>query len=945
MPKLIEKQLEKALSAILSKQNIKTKLIDRIGFASDASFYKLIPRAIVMPENVEEIQQLFKFSHKHQIPLTFRTGGTSLSGQSISDGILVELSQHWRNVKIENEGKQIRVQPGVIGAMANTHLKKFKAKIGPDPSSINSAMMGGIIANNASGMCCGVASNAYHTLKHLSFVLPDGNFFNTEKAEDYAKFEQHPVAIGIVKLREKISQNTTLQEKIRRKYKTKNTVGYTLNAFIDYQHPLDIFSHLLVGSEGTLAFIAEVSLNTIPDYAYKATSLLYFDDISKACEAVYAIKEAGAEAIELMDRASLRAIEEIKGIPEDLKMLSNDAAALLVEFQTDSMEKLEQKVSQFYALEIKTINEIKFTQNVQEQALLWKVRKGMFPSVGAVRARGTSVILEDVAFPLENLASAIEDLQLLFSKYEYENAIIFGHAKDGNIHFVITQNFITEQEIARYEHFMNEVVDLVVNKHNGALKAEHGTGRNMAPFVETEWGKEAYEIMLELKNLADPENLLNPGVIINTDKKAHLKNLKILPEVEQEVDKCIECGACEPKCPSKDLTLSPRRRIAVRRELQYLKNTHQNDLLKEILRDYDYSVLETCAVDGLCATDCPVDINTGDLVKRLRSENHSEFANSLALQVAKKFGLAEKLVVLALSAGSWANKSFGRNFMVNLTALIRKVMPSFPIWSNELHLNQHRTKYGSTTTASGKKKFVYFSACLSRVMGNQNSQKPTLQQAFFNVASKANIELITPSDLHGTCCGQPFSSKGFHTAYEFTANQTIEKLWIWSDMGAIPIVLDLSSCTQTLLASRQFLTVENQRKFDQLLIMDSVDFIHDTILPIIETLSISKKSKIALHPVCSLSKLGSIQKFKTIASAFANEVFVPSEANCCGMAGDRGFLFPELTHSATLNEAKELAQSKCEGYYSSSKTCEMALTTATTQNFESIIYLLDESMN
>ncbi|MFN0047544.1 MAG: FAD-binding and (Fe-S)-binding domain-containing protein [Cytophagales bacterium] len=933
------------LERILPKSRIKARLIDLLGYGSDAGFYKLTPKAVVMPESVAEIQALFQFSHQNNIPITFRTGGTSLSGQAITDGILVELSQYWRKIWVENEGKQIRVQPGVIGAIANAHLKRYKTKIGPDPSSISSAMMGGILSNNSSGMCCGVHFNAYHTLKYISFVLPDGIFFNTEIKEDYYRFEQNKIAIGIQLLRDKILTDNALLSKIRKKYKTKNTVGYGLNAFVDYSHPLDIFAHLLVGGEGTLAFISEAVLDTIPDFTFKATSLLYFNDIAKACEATIPIKESGAIAIELMDRASLRSIENIKGVPDDLKFLPPSAAALLIEYQANDIETLNASIEKFYSLGIETLNKIAFTKNALEQALLWKVRKGMFPSVGAIRAQGTSVILEDIAFPIERMAAAIADLQLLFTKYRYENAIIFGHAKDGNIHFVITQTFNNPQQIDRYDRFMNEVIDLVVNKYEGALKAEHGTGRNMAPFVETEWGGTAYQIMTELKALVDPHNLLNPGVIINSDAKAHIKNLKKMPAVEQEVDKCIECGACEPKCPSKDLTLSPRRRIVVRREMELLKASHQNGKLRELVKDFEYSGIETCAVDGMCAIDCPVDINTGDLIKRLRAENHSETANRIALLIAKNFKLAELCINFALKTGELCNHFFGKNTMHNISSLLRKLFHFFPLWNKQLASNTSISTIYTDNIADVNPEnptFIYYSACLSRMMGSPQKEKKSIQQTFIDVTKKAGVNLFVPQNIQNACCGQAFISKGYLSAYEHTVNETISSLWQSSQEGKLAIVLDLSSCTQTLHACRPYLTVENQAKFDKLLIFDSVDFLHDTILPLLKNKVINKKTKIALHPVCSLGKLGLNQKFKSIAEACAEEVTIPINAGCCGMAGDRGFLVPELTHSATKVEISELENKKYNGYYSSAKTCEMAMTESSGKNYQSIVYLIDE---
>ena len=599
-----------ALKKIIPEIRIRARYIDLISFASDAGFYHLVPKAVVQPVSEAEIISLFQFSQQYKIPLVFRTGGTSLSGQSITDGILVDLSQHWNKINIEDSGNAIRVQPGITGAMVNAYLNKYKRKIGPDPSSISAAMMGGILSNNASGMCCGVKLNSYHTTKHIRFILPEGKTFSTENQSGYIRFEKECIELfnSLKDIKNEISLNEVLYNKIRKKYQTKNTVGYSLNAFIDHQHPLDILAHLLIGAEGTLAFIAEAVLQTVPDYPFKSTALLYFPNIYAACQAIVPLTNAGAAMVELMDRASLRAVENLADMPAIVKTLPETAAALLIEFQENTIGELEERVNKFLlsTSELSLYNAPIFTNDPAEQDFLWKVRKGLFPAVGAVRASGTTVILEDIAFPVEKLGDAILDLQELFRKYHYFNAIIFGHAKDGNIHFVVTQSFNTQQEIIRYDLFMREVITLVIEKYNGTLKAEHGTGRNMAPFVETEWGGDAYEIMKKIKQAIDPQMLLNPGVIINEDKNVHIKNLKELPSVEEEVDKCIECGYCEHKCPSRDITATPRRRIVIRRALKKLEVKGDTANYKLLLNQYQYDVLDTCAVDGLCATACPL---------------------------------------------------------------------------------------------------------------------------------------------------------------------------------------------------------------------------------------------------------------------------------------------------------------------------------------------------
>jgi D-lactate dehydrogenase len=938
-------ELVDQLEIIIASDRIKSRPIDLLAYAADAGFYNLVPKAVVQPVTEKEIIALFQFSHEKKLPIVFRTGGTSLSGQSITDGILVDLSKYWNALKVEHEGEYVRVQPGITGSMVNAYLRKYKRKIGPDPSSISAAMMGGILSNNSSGMCCGVVQNAYHTTKYIRFILPDGNSFSTEIKEDYQRFqvECSELYTTIQQLREEVRNNLNLSSLIRKKYETKNTVGYSLNALLDYEHPLDIFSHLLIGAEGTLAFIAEAVLETVPEHPYKSTALLYFPDIYAACQAIIPLKNGNAAMVELMDRASLRSIENVKGIDPYIQTLPEKAAALLIEFQEPGREMLQERVASFLSIAdgLLMLNTPAFTEDPVSREFFWKIRKGLFPAVGAVRASGTTVILEDIAFPLESLGDAVLDLQQLFLKYQYFNAIIFGHAKDGNLHFVVTQTFDGINEIDRYDKFLREVVNLVVNKYNGTLKAEHGTGRNMAPFVETEWGGDAYRIMRRIKQAADPSGLLNPGVIINDDPEVHRKNLKQLPVVETEVDKCIECGYCEPVCPSRDITLTPRRRIVVRRALALLKQNGETATYNNVLSDYQYDGLDTCAVDGLCSTACPVDINTGDLVKRLRRENHSPMANAMASWVSRNFHLVVWSARTALAVGGSINAITGGNGMLSLTKSIRKIIPSFPLWNNNITGSPGLNALQKKSPGNHVNSIIYFPSCISRMMGMQQGNK-NLVNTFLEVADKTGFNVILPDKIYGACCGQIFSSKGYHDAFKLTANKIVNQLWQQSENGNIPVVIDVSSCAYTLHHLKPVLQKENLEKFEKLRIYDSVDFLCDMVLPVITVKQ--KKKKVILHPVCSLKKMGTENKFLTIAAVFANEVVVPQHSGCCGMAGDRGFLFPELTASATAPEAEDVKGVDCDGYFSSTKTCELSLSSATGKNYESILFLVNEGL-
>ncbi len=926
-PSLSAHELRARLELIVGASRVLDRPAERIAHAHDASFYRLIPQAVVFPKTDAEVLALFALSAELTLPLTFRAAGTSLSGQAISDGLLVDLSRSFDLIAVEEGGAAVRVEPGAIGGHVNLALQLHGTKIGPDPASIHTCRLGGILSNNASGMCCGVEQNAYHTLRSLRFMLPSGTCIDTARAQadDELRSREPALHQGLLDLKREIEADPDLPQRIRAKYRMKNTTGYSLNAFLDYTRPVDIFAHLLIGGEGTLAFISEAVLATVPDLPIKLTGLLLFPGLHAACDAIAPLRAAGAKALELMDRASLRSVEDKPGMPASFKGLGPGAAALLVEFQEASESAGAGSTARALAAcaQLDLLEPARFTVDPLEQAKLWLVRQGLFPSVGAARKSGTTVIIEDVAFPLERLADAASELTVLFEKHGYPEAIVFGHARDGNLHFVITQSFNDPAAVQRYERFIDDLVDLVVHRYGGALKAEHGTGRNMAPFVEVEWGRTALAIMRRLKSLADPRGLLNPGVILPAGARSHLDDLKPMPTVEIEVDACIECGFCEPRCPSRELTTTPRQRIVLRREMARLRaggaqaGSSPGISIDDLEEAWPYYALDTCAVDGLCATACPVGIDTGKLTKRHRSEGHSGAAHALACSAAQGFGAIEKIVRLGLrTAGP-------------LLPFGREGRPTVP-------------KPAPHTDASSAQA-IYFPSCISRSIGALpgEPQGLSLEAAIVSVAGRAGVPVHIPRDTGGVCCGVPFSSKGYESAHAIAANRAIERCWAWSGEGRLPVVFDTSPCTYGLLQSREALDSDNRSRFDRLRIVDSVAFAHDTLLP---RLRIERKAaSVALHPVCSLVKMGLSGKLLALGRACSERASIPREAGCCGFAGDRGFSVPELTASATAREAAQVLAAEHDGYYSSSRTCEIGMTRATGKPYRSIWFLLEEA--
>jgi D-lactate dehydrogenase len=668
----IYQEFKDVLSRSIDSKRILDNPLQTLAYGTDASFYRLIPKIVILAHNESEIIEIIKLAKLLDIALTFRAAGTSLSGQAITDSVLVVATHGWKGFQLLDNNQKIKLEPGIVGARANIFLAPHGLKIGPDPASIGAAMIGGIVANNASGMCCGTAQNSYQTIADIRIVLNDGTVLDTADAESVAHFKTNykPLIQEIESLRDTIKNEETLYHFIKNKFKIKNTTGYSINALVDYQDPIEIIKHLMVGSEGTLAFISNVTFKTVIDEKFKSCSLLIFNTIQDACNATILLKSAPVAAVELLDRDSIRSVEFDPDAPEYFRTLPESACALLIECRDNDLDTmlLKQLKVRLVIESIPTYVEYEFTSNPKQYYFNWKARKGLLPTVGALRKNGTSVIIEDVAFPLPQLADACIALKDLFKKYEYQDAVLFGHALEGNLHFVFSQDFSIQSEVDRYEKLMAELAELVVDRFNGSLKAEHGTGRNMAPFVEKEWGTAAYEIMKRIKNIFDPNNKINPDVLINPDPKAHLKNLKPLPESHAIIDKCTECGYCESHCVSEGLTLSPRQRIVIAREISRLEKTNDNpQRLSDIRSSATYQLDETCATDGLCALACPVNIDTGKFVKEWRANELNAGNKKVAAYIGSHMAETTAVLRVGLKVVSFCHTILGTKIMTALS--------------------------------------------------------------------------------------------------------------------------------------------------------------------------------------------------------------------------------------------------------------------------------------
>ncbi len=928
-------ELYAALRGFLPSARVLREPLRTLAYGTDASFYRLIPKIVAIVNDEDELIGTLRATRERGIPVTFRAAGTSLSGQAISDSVLIKLGPGWRAWHVNDDASLIRLQPGIIGAQANRYLAPHAKKIGPDPASINAAMIGGIAANNASGMCCGIAQNSYNTLESMRVVVADGTLLDTGDPQSRERFAQTHAALleGMRALGGRVRSDGALAERIRHKYRLKNTTGYSLNALLDFEDPIDVLQHLMIGSEGTLGFIAEITYRTVDEPPHKATALMFFADVEAAARGVAALKSTPVAAVELMDRAGLRSVEGKPGMPDFLGDLDDQVAALLVETRAHDPDSLEAQVGQITeALGGQaTLRPVSFSADPEECAALWNIRKGLFPAVGAVRATGTTVIIEDVAFPVPKLAAAVRDLQDLFVKYHYREAILFGHALEGNLHFVFTQDFSTPEEVHRYRDFMDEVCRLVVEKYDGSLKAEHGTGRNMAPYVEMEWGSDAYRLMRDIKQLFDPQNLLNPGVLLNDNPQAHLEDLKPLPAADPRVDRCIECGFCEPQCPSRELTLTPRQRITAWREISRLRARGDSpQRLADLEQAYRYDGLDTCAACGLCSIACPVEINTGDLTRSLRQRS-VEGAEPRARWVAEHFGTVSGLARSGLTVAGACRTVLGDRALGSLSGVLRKASGGrLPRWHAHMPTAAPRTRTPGQTT--GDLAVVYFPSCASRILGPAagDAERDSLPDKNLALLAKAGCRVVLPEQLEELCCGLAFHSKGLVAQAKDKAAELAEALLEASEDGRLPVYCDTSPCLQRMKESLpERLSLYEPAEFIERFLAPRLDF-----EPLPETVTV--------HATCSTRRMGREQVLIRLARRCAREVIVPEEIGCCGFAGDRGFSVPELNASA-LDRLREQVSPGCSAGYSTSRTCEIGLSLHSGIHYRSIVYLVDRA--
>lgn len=916
----------------------------RFAYGTDASCYRYIPKLVLKPTSEMEVVKIIKLANLYDIPLTFKGSGTSLSGQACSDSVLVISNFRWDKIEILNNSQSIWLDCGVIGVQANDALKQYNKKIGPDPATINNASIGGIFSNNSSGMCCGVKQNSYQTIEDIRVILADGTLVDTSDHKAFEQFlsDNQKLKEGLLNIRNKILANDKLHENIKRKYKIKNTTGYGLNSFVDFTDVKDIFKHIFIGAEGTLGFVSKVKYQTVDDYKHTACALIFYKDNAHAA---LSVKELSLNADivssgEFMDYFCLKASQSLPGMPDIINQIDVGNCCILVQLQDNDPQVLEDKIKTISkALEkVDNLFGINFSTNEQEIASWWKIRKSILPLAASTRAPGSTCITEDICFEIDSFGQGIEGIEKLFKKYSLYG-VIYGHVLAGNVHFNISPKLSDPIERDNFAKFMDELVEHVVSL-NGSTKAEHGTGRMMAPFVHTEWGDDGYQINKDIKQLFDPKNIINPDVMICEDKQIHLKNLKPANAIDDYLTHCMECGFCEKICPSKHLTLTPRQRIAIYREIKRLealdnKNAQEVKELWELKDGFKYYGIQTCAMCSMCKTVCPLQIDTAQLTIEQSNENASSLGLKLASMAANNMASTVSLGKFGLSFANLGQNLLGTQRIKSISNFLHNkistpIVPNYMPYANYYKLKNRNYDFQDSV--------VYFSSCMNRgfAPAKKATDRRSIQEVFESVCKKARVNVLYPSELKNMCCGKAFKEFAKRDSKINPLDRTIEILKRESHDGLFPIIIDHSACAQEMISK-----IKDHSDCTNLKIYDLVEYIEQFLL---NKLQINKLDEpIAIYNVCSLRLHNKQDILEKIAKACSNGIiYEDKQTCCCGFSGNKGFGTPELNYRATEDLGKYFADKDVKRCYSSSSSCEVGLSDRTNRSWQHIIYLIDE---
>lgn len=615
--------------------------------------------------------------------------------------------------------------------------------------------------------------------------------------------------------------------------------------------------------------------------------------------------------------------------PPLLRELSDSVCAVLMETRAADPETLRRNTEDILAaLEgIEQVAPARFTTDAAQCERLWAVRRGLFSAVSSYRAADEFVITEDINIPVERLAEGCAAFRRLFARHGYD-AGVMGHAFHGNFHFTLPTRISDPRELDRLHGFLDDLAEVITRDFDGSLKAEHGTGRAIAPYVRLEWGDTVYAVMREIKALLDPHGVLNPGVMFDEDPHAHLRGLKLPLTSHPRIDMCVDCGFSEPVCPSRHMAFTPRQRIAAWREITRLEQDGRSDEARQWRAAFAELGESTCATDGLCTTRCPLGIDVASFIRDLRHDALTPMARTIANVAANHFTVATALARTALCAADLAHLALGPEKLEAVSRIMTRLSRQrLPRWTPGLPRPAARVAR-LQPAAAHRETVVYLPSCAARTMGDtRRDPAEGLIDVTVRLLERAGYAVRIPDGVEGLCCGKAFETKGLYAQAETKLRELERALRAASDNGRHPVLCDTSPCLARM-----------KKEIRGLTLFEPVEFARAFLLPRLRFQPVDRR--IALHPTCSTRLMGLADAFQELAHGLAAEVVLPQGILCCGFAGDKGFHRPELNASALAGLAEQVRD--CSEGYSTSRTCEIGLAVHGGIPYRNILYLLEE---
>ncbi|MCD6146241.1 MAG: FAD-binding oxidoreductase [Methanosarcinales archaeon] len=845
-------------------------------YSTDASIYQIIPSAVVCPVDASDVSLCVTAARKLGIPVTARTAGTNLAGSCLGEGIILDLSKNMNNITgiHEKDGEFfVDVQPGVIVDSLQAYLKEKGLFLPSDPSSSEICMIGGNLGTKASGARAVKYGTTDHYVTDVEFVSAEGEIVDTA----LEKTIPDRISSRLSALKERLLSDGDVITRLESKKGIKTASGYNIRALLDYERISDIIAHLMSGSVGTLGIFTRIRLKVLPIVSGTSISAIYFRNLYDAGDAVQYIKKLDPVKIEMMDSISLA----IVGSEHDMDIPAN-ACALFVEFEGDDrrsrIDDLERLINEKYD----TYRIFSESDDEKVQERIWAVRKALVPTLTNYDEHiKPDAFIDDVAVAVSDLAPLIGDLHRIFEEYNIISAI-YGHAGSGNLHIRPMLNLNDQKNIDLLPELVNRVYETVF-KYNGTMTGEHGMGRLRTMFLEKEWGEQIYNYMRQIKEIFDPDDILNPDVMfsdrhITEDIKYPAKYVNKFEE------RCINCGYCKSVCP---ISTTLKGESGSRCFLQLVRFRNLDNPTPDESH-HAQQMLHTCLGCLRCATRCPSHASVGEL---LFSQKNPPFYIRRTMRAWAHD--STRFRRYAWFAGRIASSAARIMFDRNLPKPRKKPLAFKDIMQNPDAPN-----------------VAVFVGCASMFLDDR------VFDSMVRVLTASGFNVFVPEQQ---CCGLPMIEEGMYDLVKETARANVIA---FSDEKYDAIVTACASCTMMLKRFGELLA--DDELGDAAARVSSITYdIGEFLVRFADDRLFSGKKldiRAAYHNPCHLDAAG-VKGGEILERIVSDSVELVD--GCCGGAGVYGFLHSDISDRIFERKLADIRKINPDVVVTTCPSCEL----------------------